>query len=340
MRCAVLLSSLTALAVGQHDTLFASRADLEALGSQLSALRARVEVLEAENADCRRAATARNSKDEEGVETVQTSLNGFFAAGRKLSSVQMDCCRWTQSGTCGTIPEDRFYQCTSLHEYLEHKTTVHAFEDVSSCLGSDVSKWAWEFQPASATAGVALKNDGATVAAVPSPLKVTHITGCAVPPKLELQLETTVHNLTVSGSLEVDTSITGTLTASGVNVAGTLVVGTVDVGAKLAKFPSYSQSVPISAAGTASASSSLGTGYAAGSRSLYEIRDNVTVQPSSPLPLCCVADNPEIRGSTSQGNGHEGLRWRRRDEMAQHRRPRRGRAPHAAARRGLDDYGV
>ena len=118
--------------------------------------------------------------------------------GRRLSSPT--CCRWTPDDTCGSVPADRFEQCTHLHEYLEGKTTTHEFDDLDTCLGSDESKWSVKYDGAS-TNQVTLSND-ATVASLKTPLKVTHAADCGnVPPTLNVQMDT-VHDgsLTLGGN--------------------------------------------------------------------------------------------------------------------------------------------
>ena len=54
------------------------------------------------------------------------------------------CCRWTPAAvinqTCSPIEDE----CTKLHEYLEHKTTTHHFEDVATASSSSPpSRAAW-----------------------------------------------------------------------------------------------------------------------------------------------------------------------------------------------------
>ena len=112
------------------------------------------------------------------------------AVGRRLSAPT--CCRWTADDTCGSVPADRFEQCTHLHEYLEGKTTTHEFENLDTCLGADESKWSVKYDGAS-TNQVTLSNDAA-VANLKTPLKVTHAADCGtVPPTLHVQMDT-VHD--------------------------------------------------------------------------------------------------------------------------------------------------
>ena len=118
--------------------------------------------------------------------------------GRRLSSPT--CCRWTPDDTCGSVPADRFDRCTTLHEYLEGKTTTHEFDDLDTCLGSDESKWTARYDGAS-TNQVTLSND-TVVANLKTPLKVTHAADCGnVPPTLNVQMDT-VHDgsLTLGGN--------------------------------------------------------------------------------------------------------------------------------------------
>jgi hypothetical protein len=120
------------------------------------------------------------------------------AVGRRLSAPT--CCRWTADDTCGSVPADRFEQCTHLHEYLEGKTTTHEFENLDTCLGADESKWSVKYDGAS-TNQVTLSNDAA-VANLKTPLKVTHAADCGtVPPTLHVQMDT-VHDgsLTLGGN--------------------------------------------------------------------------------------------------------------------------------------------
>ena len=110
------------------------------------------------------------------------------------------CCRWTPAAatnqTCSPIEDE----CTKLHEYLEHKTTTHHFENVVTCLGNDPKNWAVQFD--GTTSNVTLSNGPTAVAAVPTPLKVTHATDCAgTAPKLSLQMDTVaLGTLMVGGS--------------------------------------------------------------------------------------------------------------------------------------------
>ena len=97
------------------------------------------------------------------------------------------CCRWSASLTCSPVVDE----CSQLHEYLEHKTTTHHFADVHACLGSDPEKWGWQFDPA--TSSTTLLNGSVAVAAVPTPLRVTHAANCSgTAPTLSLQMDTVV----------------------------------------------------------------------------------------------------------------------------------------------------
>ena len=113
----------------------------------------------------------------------------LYGDGRRLSQTP-SCCRWTANDACSTVAK----QCTSLYEYLEHKTSVHEFADVESCLGTDDTAWSWAFDPIAAE--VALSQAGSEVARVKTPIKVTHGAGCGA--TMDLQLNATVPQLTVS----------------------------------------------------------------------------------------------------------------------------------------------
>ena len=105
------------------------------------------------------------------------------------SAIASSCCRWTPTGACGT---NTTRDCTGLHEFLEGKTATHDFESLS-CIGSN---YAASFD--GALGNVSLTSSGAAVAAVPTPLKVTHASDCSA--TLHLQLDTVVlGNLTVGG---------------------------------------------------------------------------------------------------------------------------------------------
>ena len=105
------------------------------------------------------------------------------------SAIASSCCRWTPTGACGTSTTR---DCTGLHEFLEGKTATHDFESLS-CIGSN---YAASFD--GALGNVSLTSSGAAVAAVPTPLKVTHASDCSA--TLHLQLDTVVlGNLTVGG---------------------------------------------------------------------------------------------------------------------------------------------
>ena len=97
---------------------------------------------------------------------------------------------------------------------LWNRTTTHRFADVDTCLGSDQSKWGWEFNGASAnaTAGtrgrVTLSTDGTAATQLPTPLKVSYPTDCSgTPPTMSIQL---------------DAVVAGRLTVGGFDVAATL----------------------------------------------------------------------------------------------------------------------
>jgi len=134
-----------------------------------------------------------------GTVRVEKPLPG----GRSLSqSSSGTCCRWVQDAPCSGQSDDRLDKCTSLHEYLEHKTTTHEFADVDSCLGADNSMWKWRYD-STGSASVVLSNGGTVAATVPTPLKVTHEAGCAQS-SVSLQLPTTVGQLSVTQRLVVN----------------------------------------------------------------------------------------------------------------------------------------
>ena len=130
------------------------------------------------------------------------------------------CCRLTAGDTCGNVDENRKYKCTYLHEYLEHKTTTVEFEDLDACLGSDESKWAWQYDGAAANQ-LTLSND-AMMAALKTPLKVTHAADCGnVAPTLTVQMDTVfAGTLSVAGDVEIVGGLTvGSPTCIKVQVA-------------------------------------------------------------------------------------------------------------------------
>ena len=108
------------------------------------------------------------------------------------------CCRRSANQACSPVVDE----CSQLHEYLEHKTTTHHFADVNACLGSDPGKWGWQFDPA--TSSTTLLSDSAAVAAVPTPLRVTHAANCSgTAPTLSLQMDTVVLGSLTVGGLDV-----------------------------------------------------------------------------------------------------------------------------------------
>ena len=128
------------------------------------------------------------------------SALGAVRPGRKLNSAST-CCRWTANPTCSPIGDE----CTELHEYLEHMTTTHHFEDVDACLGSNPATWAWQFD---GTTSKTMLSGGSATAAVSTPLKVTHAADCS----------STAPTL----SLQMNTIVLGSLTVGGLDVAATL----------------------------------------------------------------------------------------------------------------------
>ena len=151
-------------------------------------------------------------------QSVRVSATGDASvdAGRRLTSDSMSCCRWTHNEACGSsIAAGRYEKCTSLHEYLEGKTTTHELMDVDACLGSDASAWGWNFD--SPEAVVTLSSGGSEAGRVPTPIKVTHAATCGGKASMELQLNTSVAHLNVLNSLVVNgvdmTSMSGRVNA-------------------------------------------------------------------------------------------------------------------------------
>jgi len=112
--------------------------------------------------------------------TIQVATQSLGAT-RRLSESTPSCCRWTAAGACGSnVTKD----CTQLHEYLEHKTTTHHFDDVDACPGA--APWVASLHPQDAE--VALTASGSEVKRFKTPLRVLHAADCATAPSLELQL--------------------------------------------------------------------------------------------------------------------------------------------------------
>ena len=129
------------------------------------------------------------------------SALGGVSSARQLSSGST-CCRWTANPTCS--PDD---ECTGLHEYLEKATTAHVFEDVNACLGSNPANWAWQFD--GTTSSTTLSSGAGPVAAVPTPLKVTHAADCVgTTPTLFLQMDTVALGSLTVGGFDVAAALT------------------------------------------------------------------------------------------------------------------------------------
>ena len=112
------------------------------------------------------------------------------------------CCRRSANPTCSPV----VHECSQLHEYLEHKTTTHHFEDVVTCLGNDPKNWEVQFD--GTTSDVTLSN-GSTVVTVPAPLKVTHAANCAgTAPTLSLQMDTVALGTLTVGGFDVADALT------------------------------------------------------------------------------------------------------------------------------------
>ena len=175
------------------------------LQSQVEALQSRVSALEEENASLWRHVQGGEGGAEASASVVLPT--GEARRGRQLTgepeSSEPTCCRWTQDDACSSAGSASEFQCTSLHEYLEHKTTTHEFSDLDVCLGSDHTKWRWKYQASNAQVALS-NNDSAVTTTVKTPLKVTHAASCnSTAPTLTLQMDTVVAGLTVSGTLSV-----------------------------------------------------------------------------------------------------------------------------------------
>jgi len=190
----------SASSAGTLELLRAMQQQMNGMEQQMNGMESRIASLEADNRRLRAAPRAANADP-----AAESWAVGPLGNGRRLE--QQSCCRWTNSGACPSA--DVTYKCTSLHEYLETKTTTHVFEDVSACPGSDPSAL---FQGESAN--VALSSGGSEVIRVPTPLKVIHPANCTGA-TMEIQLNTSVPSLLV-GNLDVE----GTLTVGGVDVSG------------------------------------------------------------------------------------------------------------------------
>ena len=91
---------------------------------RLAALEARLADVERENA-----ALKRQLAETPTPRSASVSPLGTAEERRQLTHIAGDsstCCRWTPTDSCGTISDATlFEQCTSIHEYLEGKTTTH-----------------------------------------------------------------------------------------------------------------------------------------------------------------------------------------------------------------------
>jgi len=193
----------SASSAGTLELLRAMQQQMNGMEQQMNGMESRIASLEADNRRLRAAPRAANADP-----AAESWAVGPLGNGRRLE--QQSCCRWTNSGACPSA--DVTYKCTSLHEYLETKTTTHVFEDVSACPGSDPSAL---FQGESAN--VALSSGGSEVIRVPTPLKVIHPANCTGA-TMEIQLNTSVPSLLV-GNLDVE----GTLTVRGVDILSKIV---------------------------------------------------------------------------------------------------------------------
>jgi len=174
----------SASSAGTLELLRAMQQQMNGMEQQMNGMESRIASLEADNRRLRAAPRAANADP-----AAESWAVGPLGNGRRLE--QQSCCRWTNSGACPSA--DVTYKCTSLHEYLETKTTTHVFEDVSACPGSDPSAL---FHGESAN--VALSSGGSEVIRVPTPLKVIHPANCTGA-TMEIQLNTSVPSLLVGG---------------------------------------------------------------------------------------------------------------------------------------------
>ena len=93
---------------------------------RFAALEARLADVERENA-----ALKRQLAETQTAVSASVSPLGTAEERRQLTHIAGDsstCCRWTPTDSCGmhTIGDATlFEQCTSIHEYLEGKTTTH-----------------------------------------------------------------------------------------------------------------------------------------------------------------------------------------------------------------------
>lgn len=96
--------------------------------TRVNHLETRMGALEQENSELRRRLQTQTSHSQ-GTYAIEASVSPFgrsWDEGRRLSSgSDHTCCRWTPADTCGSIEASRLRKCTSLHEYLEDKTTTH-----------------------------------------------------------------------------------------------------------------------------------------------------------------------------------------------------------------------
>ena len=89
---------------------------------RFAALEARLADVERENA-----ALKRQLAETQTPRSASVSPLGTAEERRQLTHIDSStCCRWTPTDSCGTISDATlFEQCTSIHEYLEGKTTTH-----------------------------------------------------------------------------------------------------------------------------------------------------------------------------------------------------------------------
>lgn len=209
--CTIAMASLAA-AEQEPAALAAIRQQLASLQERVglleedkTALRSRVTQLEDEKADLRSRVEATETQVMTAGQSLRVKVSPLGESGRRLTSTptSASCCRWTPEGSCTSYTRG----CTSLHEYLEAKTTTHEFVDADQCMGStDHEQWMASFDGSKSS--VTLTTGGTPVTSVPTPLKVTHARDCT--------------NTTALLTLQLNTEVNGTLMVGGFDVAAAL----------------------------------------------------------------------------------------------------------------------
>ena len=242
-----LLAAASAVAAGD-DASSIEKMVTQVLEEKLRPLQERVAALEAENSELRRRKAV-------AVDALGGSSGSGAVGSRRRLSVASPC-RWTPGAGCPgdvrarpthaparrrptltSMSLPRCPQavtcrgCTEVHEYLEDKLSTHEFAALETCLGTDYANMRASFDGEGGN--VTLSNSSGSVGSpFPTPLKVTHASGCNALPALTVQLPTTVAS---------DLSVAGSLTASGVDlVSRLLVLEGITLGAGHAALTGYS----------------------------------------------------------------------------------------------------